>query len=351
VNPESIKFCRQYAPNFHTIVFPFAGKNRVIRTILQYLLIPMYSRRLKLDAINFLGTTGAFFTGCATVQHVKTLHHFESPESLDYLKVAYLKTMLGPAANNCDVIIANCGYTKARIIDLMAVPHNKIITIHEAVDHDIFYPEAKDVNFRNRLRSHGLSVKPYILFVSTLWQYKNLETLLKAFGYARIEHDLVVVGDTPDRKYKDRLMGLCESYGIRDRVKMVGHIQNRDVVRDFYIGADLYVSPSLAETFGLTILESMACGTPVIASNATSIPEVVADAGILFDPYNYKDIAQCIQRVLDDPVLSDELRNRGLQRAKQFNWNKTAKETLRAYEVSLKNYSDQLKKNSQNQYV
>jgi glycosyltransferase involved in cell wall biosynthesis len=334
-NPRCIEFCREYAPNCHPIILPFTGMGRPARTLLQHLLIPLYARILKLDVVNFLGTTGAPLTGCATVQHVKTLHHYDNRESLDVLKVQYLKLMLRPSLRRAQVIIANSAHTKAGIIDRVGIQPGKIVVVPEAVDHAIFKPGNGNEHCRIKLEKYGIA-KPYILFVSSLWRYKNLHTLIRAFSLAGIEHDLVVVGGIADSEYRTSLLNLMDRYGIRDRVKMVGHVKDRRVVRDFYTSADLYVSPSLAETFGLTILEAMACGTPVIASNTTSMPEVLGGAGLLFDPHNPGEMARCIRRVLYHPELRNDLIRRGLKRAEFYNWQNTARATRKAYDLSFR---------------
>jgi glycosyltransferase involved in cell wall biosynthesis len=334
-NPRSIDFCREFAPNYRTIILPFTGMGRPVRTLLQHLLIPLYARILKLDVINFLGTTGAPLTPCAAVQHVKTLHHYDSRESLDPLKVQYLKLMLEPSLRRAQVVIANSEYTKAGIIHRVGVQPEKIVVVHEAVDHTIFKPEKGNEHRHIKLEKFGIA-KPYILFVSSLWRYKNFHTLIKAFSLAGIEHDLVAVGGIADSQYKKSLLNLMDRYGIRDRVKMVGHIKDRRVVRDFYTFADLYISPSLAETFGLTILEAMACGTPVVASNATSIPEVLGGAGLLFDPHDPGELARCIRKVLYDAELRNDLIRRGIERAQDYNWENTAKATRKAYDLGFR---------------
>jgi len=99
-----------------------------------------------------------------------------------------------------------------------------------------------------------------------------------------------------------------------------------------YRNADLFVFPSLYEGFGLPVLEAMACGTPVITSNTSSLPEVAGDAAVLVDPYSVEDIADAMERVLTDPDLRTELSRKGKERAKQFTWEKCARETLKVYE-------------------
>jgi glycosyltransferase involved in cell wall biosynthesis len=118
-------------------------------------------------------------------------------------------------------------------------------------------------------------------------------------------------------------------------VHFVGHVANRQDVRDLYRGADVFAYPSYAETFGLTLLEAMACGVPVVASNRTSVPEVAGDAALIVDPDDHGAIADAVWRVLSDDRLRQELRTRGLRRAAEFTWERTARETLRAYEQAV----------------
>jgi len=118
--------------------------------------------------------------------------------------------------------------------------------------------------------------------------------------------------------------------GLGDRVHFAGYVHDADLPA-LYGGADLFVFPSLYEGFGLPPLEAMACGTPVVCSNAASLPEVVGDAAVTVDPYDVDALAEAMQRVLADRDLREDLRARGLARARQFTWERTARETLAVY--------------------
>src|SRR6185437_16647875 len=117
-------------------------------------------------------------------------------------------------------------------------------------------------------------------------------------------------------------------------VHFTGYVPEADLPA-LYSGAEAFVFPSLYEGFGMPPIEAMACGTPVIASNVSSLPEVVGDAALLVDPLDVDAIAEAIHRVLTDHDLADDLRNRGLARAKQFTWERAARETLTAYDQVL----------------
>jgi glycosyltransferase involved in cell wall biosynthesis len=131
--------------------------------------------------------------------------------------------------------------------------------------------------------------------------------------------------------------------GLTPHARCLGFVPFEDLPA-LLNGADICVSPSLYEGFGLPPLEAMSCGTPVIASNTTSLPEVVGDSGLLVDPLNVVDIGAAMYRVAKDPALRAELRARGLARAREFSWAKTARRTLDAYEEAFKRYQDKTKR-------
>jgi glycosyltransferase involved in cell wall biosynthesis len=172
--------------------------------------------------------------------------------------------------------------------------------------------------------------KRFLLYVGSLKPHKNVSVLIRVFSTLRERTDvqLVCVGE--------RLVGnaalhsLCMSAGIADRVRSLGWLPETDLIAA-YRAATAVVLPSLYEGFGFPMLEAMACGTPVIGSNAASIPEVVGDAGILFDPTNQGELAAAIQSVLDDSSVRESLRERGLRRAKLFTWNRCGELTLNLY--------------------
>jgi glycosyltransferase involved in cell wall biosynthesis len=127
---------------------------------------------------------------------------------------------------------------------------------------------------------------------------------------------------------------LIEDLSIASTVTHIPYVANQELP-SYYAAADVFIFPSLYEGFGIPVLEAMACGTPVIASNAASLPEVVGDAGLLIDPRVPEAWAEAIARVLTDGSLADRLRQRGLERAGQLTWERTARETLQVYEQLL----------------
>jgi len=144
---------------------------------------------------------------------------------------------------------------------------------------------------------------------------------------------LVIVG-APNFWKSSPVAESVEKLGLKSCVHFTGYIPEGDLPA-LYNGADLFVFPSLYEGFGLPVLEAMACGTPVITSNTSSLPEVAGDAALLVDPYDVDAIAEAMRRVLTDLNLAGELRVKGLARASEFSWERTARETLAVYEKVL----------------
>jgi glycosyltransferase involved in cell wall biosynthesis len=208
------------------------------------------------------------------------------------------------------------------------VDPKKVRLVYEAVDHDTFRPGDRDAA-RAKLVQYGVT-RPFVLFVSSLWRYKNCDGLLRAWRSIRHEmsdRQLVVVGAERDEQYAAELRALIKELGIGGDVVMVGSVPNADTV-EFYRAADLLVYPSFNETFGLPILEAMACACPVVTSDVSSMPEIAGGAAILADPHDADSIARSI---LEGVSSASRLRTAGIRRAQDFTWASTAEATLDAY--------------------
>ena len=324
---------------FRQVHFPFSNRRRPLRVATQLSLIPYNARRLNLDVVNFLGTTGAFFVSCARVQHMKTLHHIETPKAVEYKTRAFRSLLIGPSARAADVVIANCSPIREAATQVFGISPDRVVTIAEAVDHSTFYPRTDNDRFGDTLAKHGIN-GPYLLFVSSLWPYKNAHGLVEAYAKLlsrrQISHKLVIAGGLSTGNYSSELVSRVNALGLESRVQFLGHIADRSEVRNLYVGAEAFAYPSYMETFGLTVLESMACGTPVVASNRGSLPEVAGDAAWLVDPDDHSSMADAIWVLLSDRSKRDDFVSKGLRRAQQYTWERTASETLKAYQLAIR---------------
>jgi glycosyltransferase involved in cell wall biosynthesis len=242
---------------------------------------------------------------------------------------AYRQMQYPRSARVADAIIINSESLRAEIQRYLKVDDRKLRLIYEAVDHDLFKP-GDPAAARAKVASYGVT-KPFVLFVSSLWQYKNCDGLLRAWALARRElgdRQLAVVGAGRDEKYLASLRSLASELGIAGDVVFVGGIPLEQTV-DFYRAADLFVYPSLNETFGLPILEAMACGCPVVTSDTSAMPETAGQAAVLADPKDPASIARAIVEAAGPD--RGRLRDLGLHRAGQFTWGATAAGTLDVY--------------------
>jgi glycosyltransferase involved in cell wall biosynthesis len=247
---------------------------------------------------------------------------------------AYLQ-LITRAAHKATLIITISQHAKHDMIDALKLPAERIRVIYEAAGDE--YQPITDTEVLANTRAHyGLNDR-YILYLGGLDQRKNVPQLVRAFAHLYQQTgdpnlQLLIAGNP------EKFHGLLfpDPRPLAADLGMAGQIVYRYIEEEdkpaIYSGASIFVFPSLYEGFGLTPLEAMSCGAPVICSNRTSLPEVVGDAAISFDPDNMREMVQAMHSVLTQNELQADLRARSLHRAAQFNWRKTATETVAAYE-------------------
>ena len=223
-----------------------------------------------------------------------------------------------------DAIIAVSNSTKNDLIDLLNIEASKIRVIAEGVDNK-FQPTDNQMELARVKKRYRLPEK-FLLFLGTLEPRKNIESVISAFNQLSTDHYLVIGGGDG---WKSKT--IKELTAKNDKIKIIGYVKEEDK-RGLYSLADIFVYPSYYEGFGLPLIEAMACGVPVIAGSNSSQVEVVNGAGLLVDPYNIKEIKQAIEFILKDKALRDKLIKNGLARAKEYNWQQTAQETLEVFE-------------------
>ncbi|SDY32991.1 glycosyltransferase family 4 protein [Halopenitus persicus] len=211
--------------------------------------------------------------------------------------------------------------------ETLGLPAEKTHVVYHGLDRSLFEePAVPDDELRDRIGAN----KPYLLTISTINEHKNYETLLR--GYARLperirsEYDLLVAGRNSAPEYFDRLQEICRNEGIDKQVQFLGEV-DYEYVPYLYQHASLYVLPSKLETFGHTLVEAMASGTPIVAADATCIPEIVDGAAVLFDPDSPTALADSIEAVLTEETRRDDLVARGTDRVTEFSWDRTVDRT------------------------
>lgn len=222
-------------------------------------------------------------------------------------------------------IIAISQHTRNDLMKYMKIPEGRITVIYDGIDREIYRPY--DVKLR-------LLDKPYILYVGSERPRKNLRSLFEAFAVLKKEFpDLKLLKVGPAGRYDEYRRNSekqLSRLGIKNDVAFIDYVSEYDLV-SYYCSAELLAYPSFYEGFGLPPLEAMSCGCPVVASNASSIPEVVGDAGLLVSPHDIEGLAQAMRRVLADNKLRGDMVKKGLEQSKRFSWEKTAKQTQEVY--------------------
>jgi glycosyltransferase involved in cell wall biosynthesis len=328
VSPKSRHLHEGYGPNVFHITYPWSNEQRYLRTLSEHVYSPL---RLPLSRIDVFNTLMAPVVNLpwSLVIHMKTMHAFTAPDMIPPMPRLYRRLSYPRSARVADAIIINSESLRSEIRQYLNVEPRKLKLIHEAVDHDLFKP-GDVAAARAHVASYGVT-KPFGLFVSSLWPYKNCEGLLRAWALARGElagRQLAVVGAPREETYADSLRKLAADLGIASDVVFVGGVALEETVH-FYQAADVFVYPSLNETFGLPILEAMACGCPVVTSDVSAMPETAGGAAVLSEPREPASIARAIVEAVGPG--RDHLRELGLKRAGQFTWASTAASTLDVY--------------------
>lgn len=277
-----------------------------------------------------------YFSPVKRVATIFDLSFLHFPEMFNKKDLWQLKNWTKFSSENADRIITISNFSKQDIIVRYKVDKDKITVAYPGYDQSIFYPQKNSNKVKSVHKKYEVSDN-YIIYIGTIQPRKNLVRLIEAVS--RIEGlKLVIVGKTFGEgrqgwMYED-ILKAPEMYGVEDRVKFLGFVPSEDLVY-LLSGAAAFIQPSLWEGFGIPILEAMACGTPVLVSNVSSLPEVVGDAGLTFDPYSVDQIEQAIRAIVSDKKLREKKSKEGLERVKKFSWDKTAKAVLKVFELCL----------------
>lgn len=233
----------------------------------------------------------------------------------------YFRRLVPAVLRASCAVIADSENTRRDIVERYHIPSDKVWVVPAGYDERVFSPGPAVVD--------ETRADPYVLFVGNLLPHKNLLRLLDALAILarRVHARLMIRGDGQPRHVRE-IQERVETLGLASRVEFVPYTTPSELCR-LYRRARVFVLPSRYEGFGLTALEAMACGTPVVAGNVASVPEVVGDAAILVDPEDTVELSEALYRVFTDGELRRELRARGLRRAARFSWKRTAAEVLR----------------------
>jgi len=293
-------------------------------------------RRSPVDLLH-VQYTAPPFARCPIVSTIHDLSFEHLPETFTRHSRAQLRLTVRRTARKAARILTLSEFSRRDIIETYAVNPDRVLVTPAAAPAR-FAPvenetELKEIRERYRIKAN------YLLSLGSLQPRKNLARLIEA--YASLQKlcsndqlpQLVFAGKPG--WLDDEIYRAAQRENRNESIKFIGYVPEKDLPA-LYSGAICFVYPSFFEGFGLPVLEAMQCGTPVIAGNRTSLPEVTGEAALLFDPFDSGALAEAIGRVVDNPGYREELRVKGLERARAFSWTTTAKLTLQAYEEALR---------------
>jgi len=285
--------------------------------------------RLKLDLLHSPDFIPPFKRNCKSVITIHDLAFLLYPHFLTKESARYYG-QIDQAWRKTDHIIAVSEATKQDSIKMLGVPEKKITVIHEAAN-PIYRPMPADEARRHVKEKYKIK-NDFILFVSTIEPRKNLPGLLQAYRRLRDEYkrdELLVLSGSKGWLWEE-VYETVDRLDLADHVAFLGRVPSQDLVY-LYNAARLLVHPSFYEGFGLTPLEAMTCGTPVIVSNTSALPELVGDAALMVNPHDIDGLTVAMWRVLIEEELRQDLICKGFKRAPIFSWEEAAKKTLQVY--------------------
>jgi glycosyltransferase involved in cell wall biosynthesis len=303
----------------------------VIRNTIKVDILRPVMNRFKVDVIHhpfsFLNPLNVATPSVLTFHDMQ--HEF-FPEYFSPYEMKVRKEFYRPSAEQATRIIAISQHVKSCLVDRYEINPEKIDVVHNGFNPA--YRLLDDPDSLEEVRSkYGLS-RPFMYYPAATWPHKNHKTLLEALKIMkeryRFDGQLVLTGIA--MRANDKILGEIVRLGLEDEVKVLGYLPYDDLPR-LYNLARVMVFPSLFEGFGIPLVEAMACGCPIACSNAASIPEVVGDAGKIFDPVSVEDMAEKIWHLWSDEALRQALKIKGSARAKLFSWDITARDTVKVY--------------------
>jgi alpha-1,3-rhamnosyl/mannosyltransferase len=314
------------ATSFDVRYAPLSGQVKSFRVAGENTWLIRQCRKMKVDLLHHGGGTMPLVHTTRSVLTIHDLQYLYYPEYFTRTKLGYLKTMVPRSAEAARLVLVPSEYTRRTVIERLHIDPSIVIV----VPHGISMREREETrgDLRDRFDIHG----NFFIYPAASYPHKNHLLLLEAFGRLLKVHPetvLVLTGAKAwtewsiAKEMNERIAREIEKLGIRDRVRSLGYVSAADLDA-LYAEATALTFPSHFEGFGAPALEAMARGCPVIAANATALPEVIDDYGLLVSPDNAEDWCQAMSRMIEEPELRSTLAKKGLERAAEFSWDRSA---------------------------
>jgi len=290
----------------------------------------------KADITQFFNYTVPAGVKTITFTYIYDMSYKRYPETIKKRGVQWLSRNLPSYCRRSLFLVTISEFSKSEIVKLLGISPGKIIVVPCAVNTDEFRPDYTKDEIRESREAYGIPEK-YLFYLGTLEPRKNIPLILDAYKILKEDRvsplpKLVLAGKKG--WLYDGIFERVKENGMEQDVIFTGYVSEKDEPR-IMAGAEIFLFPSLYEGFGMPPLEAMSCGTPVIVSNAASLPEVVGEAGLKVDVHDPKELADAIQRLHSDETLRKELSQKGIERAKEFTFEKAAVVLKNAYRKAV----------------
>jgi glycosyltransferase involved in cell wall biosynthesis len=333
---RAVEACRELSahPNF-TVSVVTGTRHLLGMASREQVSLPRRAARDRIDLLHSPALTAPLFLPCplvVTIHDMIWLGAGGGGSVRRSLLAAYWRAVARSAARRAKAIITVSQTSMKDVVELLGLDPRQVVVTYEAADprfRPLFAAQVETIR-----RKLGLP-RTYVMALGSADSRKNLDGLVNAYALLpaalRADHPLVIVWAHAHLAAAIRQQ--VSDLGLVRDVHLLGSISNEELV-SIYNGASVFVFPSLAEGFGLPVLEAMACGTPVVASNCSSIPEIAGDAAILFDATDSREMAEAMTKILTDTQLRGSMTTKGLQRASAFTWRRCAEETVAVYRAA-----------------
>ena len=297
-----------------------------VRTVWDQIIFRFFVSRRKPDVVFFPIQDGMIYPKIKQIITVHDLHYFhfndsvtECRQEISAIRRFFYRYKMPHILKRSCAIVAVSEATKLDIIDSFGISPEKIHVVYNGYDSERFHEAINPIPVLKRLDLAGTK---YFLFVGSILRHKNIVRLVQSLACLDPCTSLVIAGVCKDSAYLEEIMSA--SAELRSgRVRYLEYVANDDLP-SLYQGAEALVLPSLHEGFGVPIIEAMACGTPVITSNCSAMPEVAGDAAILVNPFRVESISDAMNEILENPLTAQKLKTAGLARAATFSWENSA---------------------------
>lgn len=290
--------------------------------------VKFFCRFKKIDIFHFTNPLNFVNVRCKKIVTIHDLSVLHNGQWAKKISLDFFENNIKNVLNKADKILTDAEFTKKDIIDKFNIAEEKIRPVYLGASNN-FYSEIDKDYIKKKF-----NLENYILYVGELQPRKNISGILEAYkkidNKLRQKYKLVLAGKARDGNFASKINDFIKELNLDSFVKQIDSLTEDDLVK-LYSNAEFLLYPSFFEGFGLPVLESMSCGVPVIASNTSSLPEVVGQAGILVNPEDINQIKSAMEKLLLDKGLYQKLKKECLIQASKFNWRKTARQTLAVY--------------------